>query len=912
MDRNREQHSLGSERDLVLAPNTYCWISDESKGSINCFVGPYKSNLDGKTDKPVVFSKEKKRFISATLDQAIQAFSIAPDGWYIVLKNPHDSGKHPKEGNAGFESLEVGKKIICPGPVGFALWPGQMAEVVQGHNLRSNQYLITRVYDDAAAKANIQNTIIHQQKSEPEDLDVDNASAEGVQAVDSVLTTEGDVQDTTTTVKAEELSMGKLSIIKGTDVSFYIPPTGIEVVKSSNGNYVQEAVTLERLEYCILKDENGSKRYIRGPKVVFPKPTEVFVKATNGSRKYTALELNDISGIYVKVITDYTDEITHVLTDGRRTKDLKVGNELFITGKTCSIYFPREEHSLIEYDGNKIHYAVAIAPGEARYVLNRMTGAITIVRGPEMFLPDPRKELLVRRILSPGQVRSWFPNNDEALAYNIDLAGIEDESGEFGDASAMTNSTMYVSDRAARSKGRTYSRGIDMDYMSSKSALVEKVGEEFASEGFKRKNKFTQPRTVTLDTKYDGTVKINIYTGYAVNVISGSGSRKTIVGPATYHLEYDETLEEMILSTGKTKNDDCTITTPYLRVLNNRVSDTITIESKDFCTAVVYLAYRVNFEGEAKQWFSVENYVKFMTDRMRSIIKNRVKSLIIEDFYRDSSNILRDIVLNKTNTAGNATAITDDKPSVYGRVFAENGMRLIDCEVLEVRLSDNNIAQMLRDNQYTIIRQNLSLEAKERDLKFTQQTQVIARKADDEATITSLAKLVNEVKVADQQLKVELADLHEELEVSKTRLVAQVAEQEQLSKIHGKEIDRKKIDSATEIVRMTEILDLKKQEIEAKVAAHKTKVESITPQMVAAIQSVADKNLASSMAKNSSPWAMLGGEDVVDVLQKVVSGAGSALNVKSLLGREWMKPEDLEVDDTLITDDGNNGGSRPM
>ena len=30
-----------------------------------------------------------------------------------------------------------------------------------------------------------------------------------------------------------------------------------------------EAVTLERLEYCILLDEDGNKRYIRGPAVVF-------------------------------------------------------------------------------------------------------------------------------------------------------------------------------------------------------------------------------------------------------------------------------------------------------------------------------------------------------------------------------------------------------------------------------------------------------------------------------------------------------------------------------------------------------------------------------------------------------------------------------------------------------------------
>ena len=55
--------------------------------------------------------------------------------------------------------------------------------------------------------------------------------------------------------------MGKNMIIQGTDVSFYIPPTGIEVVPDRRGQYVRDAV-LERLEYCILLNEDGNKRYI--------------------------------------------------------------------------------------------------------------------------------------------------------------------------------------------------------------------------------------------------------------------------------------------------------------------------------------------------------------------------------------------------------------------------------------------------------------------------------------------------------------------------------------------------------------------------------------------------------------------------------------------------------------------------
>jgi len=91
--------------------------------------------------------------------------------------------------------------------------------------------------------------------------------------------------------------------------------------------------------------------------VVFPEPTETFV-AQSGTRKGRAIELNAISGVYVKVIAQYTDLATARLYEP--------GDELFITGKESSIYYPRPEHSLIKYGERIIHYAVAIPAGEGR------------------------------------------------------------------------------------------------------------------------------------------------------------------------------------------------------------------------------------------------------------------------------------------------------------------------------------------------------------------------------------------------------------------------------------------------------------------------------------------------------------------------------------------------------------------
>lgn len=61
--------------------------------------GPHKTSL-ANTDQPVIFSEESKRFSRCLLEQAIQPFEIAPEGWYIVLKNPPQDGKAARVGVA--------------------------------------------------------------------------------------------------------------------------------------------------------------------------------------------------------------------------------------------------------------------------------------------------------------------------------------------------------------------------------------------------------------------------------------------------------------------------------------------------------------------------------------------------------------------------------------------------------------------------------------------------------------------------------------------------------------------------------------------------------------------------------------------------------------------------------------------
>ncbi|MGH7175467.1 MAG: hypothetical protein ACREGR_03870, partial [Minisyncoccia bacterium] len=363
----------GEKRDLVLAPGEYAYLQDETRGQIKTHCGPTQCNATAQ-DRFVRFDPETGSFQRCTLEQAAVKSPVASEGDYLILQNPAAKDERCEEGQAKVNPpLLVGRKINLPGPCSFALWPGQKANVVKGHHLRSNQFLIVRVYNESEAKANWSK---------------------------GVVATQGDATTAPVAKAPPDLSIGQLLLIKGTEVSFYIPPTGVEVVTGDDSKYVREAVTLERLEYAVLEDEDGNKRYEKGPQVVFPQPTEQFF-TKNGQRKFRAIELNGLQGIHVRVIAEYEENDQHY----------DVGTELFITGNESAIYYPRVEHAVIRYGEKEKHFATAIPVGEARYVLNRDTGEIITERGPKMLLPDPRNRVIVRRILSDKQCELWYPNS---------------------------------------------------------------------------------------------------------------------------------------------------------------------------------------------------------------------------------------------------------------------------------------------------------------------------------------------------------------------------------------------------------------------------------------------------------------------------------------------------------------------
>src|SRR6201999_3135914 len=125
------------------------------------------------------------------------------------------------------------------------------------------------------------------------------------------------------------------------------------------------------------------------------------------------------------------------------------------------------------------------------------------------------------------------------------------------------------------------------------------------------------------------------------------------------------------LSSGTPKTDERLIETVYLRVLNNKESDSCIVETADHVSVTLAYSMRVTFEGEPLRWFEVENYVKFLCDHVRSVLKGATKKHSIESFYANAVDVIRDTILGKGDAKG-------ERP---GMKFSENGMQITDVEV---------------------------------------------------------------------------------------------------------------------------------------------------------------------------------------------------------------------------------------
>lgn len=805
------------DTELILPPGVFAFVLDETKGHINTLCGPIKQSLSN-TDRLVTYDAKQKRFVPAPNQQAaIQTNIIVPKGSYVVLENPASNNKQPEPGKAEvmpIGTLRMGQIENISGPQSFPLWPGQVATVVKGHHLRTNQYLMGRVYDDEAAKTNWDKSVV--KPSTPEEHEGGDRNRPAKNALG---------------LNKDSLVTGQLIVIRGTSVAFYIPPTGVEILVDEGNNYVRDAVTLERLEFSILLDEDGNKEYKIGPAVVFPTPTQQFF-TKEGNRKFRAFELQPTTGLHIKVIADYEEDgVKH-----------EAGEEMFITGVDTPIYYPREEHSLITYGGQEKSFAVAIPGGEGRYVLDRLNGNVDLVEGPAMFLPNPIKQVIVLRNLSDSECDLYYPGNEEVKRINRQRRGVVADPG----ASGYSN-TPIMSFLAA----------------SVSTPTRELAGKASFADAITRGTSYTPPRTITIDSKYDGAVRVEVWSGFAVQVVNSQGNRRTVVGPQTILLQYDEHLERLSLSKGKPKNSDSRLNTVYLRHISNPVSDIISLKTKDLVNVDIQVKYLVRFEeDESDNWFNIDNYVQYMVDHLRSLIGNAVRNIGVQEFYSNATNILRDTVLGlKSN--GESRSL---------KHFAENGMTVYELELISILVKDESISNLLAKAKQDTLNDSIILERAKEKLVLTRGTEDANRQMKQEVAKTKELEDRLAAESSARESASSLAAVEAEAEEEMARVTAEKSRQELIAATQA-------IILATQIAQDEHQQELSEANLDRQVKllveeakAGETRMKAVQPALIEALVAMAQAGSFQKMAEHLAPLSIVRGESLSGTLHQLFSG----------------------------------------
>lgn len=378
-----------------------------------------------------------------------------------------------------------------------------------------------------------------------------------------------------------------------------------------------------------------------------------------------------------------------------------------------------------------------------------------------------------------------------------------------------------------------------------------------AGEEISRSSSYTQPRTLTLSPKLGGVVKINLWTGFAIEVVNSKGTRRVEQGPKLVLLEYDENLEILGLSTGKPKNTDKLLETPYLRTKNNKIADIISVETSDFVEVEIKVSYLVDFEGEPLKWFAISNYIKFLCDHVRSTMKAEAKKLPIETLYADHLSFVRKCVLGAN-------------PDGY--TFADNGMRVKDVEVLGVKIPDATVSSMLRKVQQDVVRQNIEVSSARKTLESTRAQAEIKTEALKVQMALEEAQAKSTHESIKRDVSLVLEKIGSDLEKAKAQKETVFATQEVLNVEHDAKMGRVTSEAEVAATTLQEQERIRLAGVAAEAEAAVKKLQALKDGLGEALIAMSSGEVLSKLGEALSAHKLFGGKDVVDVLDKFVGG----------------------------------------
>jgi hypothetical protein len=413
-------------------------------------------------------------------------------------------------------------------------------------------------------------------------------------------------------------------------------------------NEVLMAVVLGDDEWCELKLASGASQRIHGPCRVIPGPYDTFREDENGNAVMSDYPLRDDQGLVIRITSSEAtrEELANVLPPGAKFDE-----------------------------GEKF------------------------TRGTEIFVHG------VSGCFSPPNffdVLSWDANgkrdphfgNERANVY-VDTIGVDGKSA------------IYVKDLAT---GQVQSEKGPKPVLLDPRKRVH-VKRRVPQHQWNGWIGHTRPDKKTVN-EYVGslwTISVPVPANEAVLVTSSTDCR-VVTGQCDVLLQWDEEILELKLSRGREKNSDDLLSTFFLTVDGNTVTDEFRVTTRDNVSFKIRLSYNVRFVGdtdeERRKWFTFRNYVQFMVDPARSRLSAACRLKDMRDLFPSAeqkaagalTEFIRDTLLGPKPAEGHRA----------GWRFLENNMVVYDVNVLgQPELDDREIAGKLVETNRVVVTASL-------------------------------------------------------------------------------------------------------------------------------------------------------------------------------------------------------------
>lgn len=907
-------------KKMSITNREFVWVQSDD-GEVTLFVGPCMVSPTA-TDR-IVVDDGNGGFRDAPSRDHTQRMVEVGDNQYAVLGNPLETPDvgYPngtfKPARNDIKPLRNGTKQMIPGPCSFYLRPGQRCEVRDAHELASNQYLVVKVYGEVDNGAPYYDITALSAGITTSTVDRDGESAEAAEISDSLV---------------GEFQRGNQIVIRGIDTQFYIPPTGVDIVPDtsfdSSGaalsarqaqeilqNYYSNAASQTRgvmdgeektsgeILLCASastadsragKVEQAARRRHRGYSGTVQQPANLerllgAIGLDSGFKEQIKRTAGQSRLVRDAVVLTEKEFCVIIDADGRR--NVKVGPARVFPGPYDTF--------MTEGSRNRIYDAYELLPQRALWLrviskISKQDLAAKLPVGLSTMLDSdvyyPGDEILLNginafffpfneiEVLSPETGQSHVGNDHDKVL--IEAIGIDQKSGIYvrdldtGEARLVRGKQSYLVNPAKEVHINRIVSDVDWNHWIA----------------FFRSHKRVSSNVVT-----PWALSIRIPHNTAVLATSAEGQR-VIEGPCVELLEYEEKLAYLNLSTGTPKSDRNTFKTCFLQVTGNRVSDVVRVETSDFVEIDVQVTYRVAFDRDCRdKWFNHENYVQLLVEHTRSLIRNHCRTTPLANLWLNLSSIVRDLIL------GDKDPETGDRT---GRFFDENGMRIVEVEVLSSSILDESIASQFTAAQKNIV--SLQIGNREAEAKLDA-TKFRARIADEE----------REVQRQKAQKQAALDDLLMELE--------HTAVMSRINSSHARETNKLVTDSERAMVSVLERLKRQEEEdvahrksmienaqAEANAARQKNQAQleyreadaelekllikarsdatvaenqSIQERLVEALTALGDKQLLSTAAENMNLVSLFRGKDVSSILSDVLGKTKLAGTIEEMKAR---------------------------